>query len=224
MCGAEPAGGLAVRGLACARGGRLLFSGLGFEAGPGDVLQVRGANGSGKSSLLAMLCGLLPPRSGQVLWRQRTVAPGDTEYARDLAFLGHTGGLSSALTVRENLRYALALAGAAAAESECRRLLQALRLARDGDVPVGRLSQGQRRRAALARVVLSGRRLWLLDEPHAGLDAEGSAVLEEQLALHAHRGGVAVVTTHGDLACACSQSLDLDGYADALGAAGDPRA
>jgi heme exporter protein A len=215
MPSAEGAARLAARGLACARGGRLLFRGVDLDAGPGDVVQVRGRNGSGKSSLLAVLSGLLRARAGEVRWRGRAVAPGDPGYAHELAYLGHADGLSTELTGRENLRLALVLAGTPSCGEACESLLARLRLTRPAALPVQRLSQGQRRRLALARVVLSARPLWLLDEPHAGLDAEGIDLLEEELLRHARAGGIAVVSTHGDLACGYGQSLQLDGDADA---------
>lgn len=224
MPSAEGVARLAARGLACARGGRVLFRGLDLDAGPGDVVQVRGRNGSGKSSLLAVLCGLLRARAGELRWRGRAVAPGDPAYGRELAYLGHADGLGSELTGRENLRLALALAGTHAAQEATEALLARLRLTRQAAWPVHRLSQGQRRRLALARVVLSGRPLWLLDEPHAGLDAEGVDLLEEELLRHARAGGIAVVSTHGDLACGYGQSLQLDGEVHAGGAGLHPPA
>lgn len=195
-----PAAALQARGLRCLRGGRALFTGLGFELDAGALLHVRGANGSGKSSLLRLLCGLLPCERGELRWRRRRVGAGDSAhdaaYRGELAYLGHGCGLSGELTALENLRFALAVAGAPAAPAECREQLARLGLARHERQPARRLSAGQRRRVALARVLLSRRPLWLLDEPEAGLDAAGLALLDEQLGEHLRRGGLAVVATH----------------------------
>ena len=192
--------GLAARQLRCTRGARLVFAGLSFSARPGDVVQVRGSNGSGKSSLLRLLCGLLEPARGEVRWRQRPVSARDAGFAGEVAYLGHACGMAGDLTVLENLRFALHLAGRASTEAACRETLAQLGLAGREDERVRCLSQGQRRRLALARVLLSGRPLWLLDEPCDALDDGATRAFEARLAAHAAGGGVAVVTTHRDVA------------------------
>jgi heme exporter protein A len=202
--------GLAVRDLECTRGGRVVFDGLNFDAAPGQVVQLRGANGSGKSSLLRLLCGLLRPTRGAVHWHHRRVGPGDAGFAADVAYMGHASGMSGELTVRENLRFALHLANGPGADVGCRDVLQALRLADREHEPVRLLSQGQQRRLGLARVVLSRRPLWLLDEPGAGLDEEGEACLQACLDRHAAHGGTAVVATHHDLAGGMARALAVD--------------
>ncbi|AMO25040.1 heme ABC exporter ATP-binding protein CcmA [Ramlibacter solisilvae] len=208
------AAGLSVRELACRRAGHAVFSGLSFDAAPGELVQVRGANGSGKSSLLRLLCGLLTPDRGEVRWRQRPVMAGDAGHARDVAYLGHSCGMSGELTVLENLRASLRVAGASRSDAQCRDILARLQLAgREGE-RLRRLSQGQRQRLALARVLLSGKSLWVLDEPHAGLDADGELALAQALAGHARSGGLAVVATHRDLGGGYpgGQTLDMDGF------------
>jgi len=207
--------GLSARALACTRAGRPVFSGLSFNAAPGDVLQVRGANGAGKSSLLRLLCGLLPAARGSVHWRGRAVTPGDAALATDTAYMAHAGGMNGELSVNENLRFALQLAGGGASPAHAAHndeVLQRLQLSAQRHTPVHRLSQGQQRRLALARVLLSRRTLWLLDEPCAGLDAQGDAAFAQCLAEHAARGGIAVVTTHHaiDTGTACTRTLDMD--------------
>lgn len=199
------------------RGGRRVFSGLSFELRSGGVLQVRGTNGSGKSSLLRLLCGLLQPTQGEVHWRDRPIVAADADFAHDVAYMGHASGLDGDLTVLENLRFSLRLADVGCTESVCREVLHRLRLAGRESERVRHLSQGLRRRLALARVRLSRRALWLLDEPHAGLDADGEACFEAYLAAHAEDGGMAVVTTHRDLGSAgpCVQSLDMDALSHA---------
>jgi heme exporter protein A len=212
-------GGLAVRQLRCTRGARTVFAGLSFDAPPGVVVQVRGSNGSGKSSLLRLLCGLLEPARGEVRWERRAVSARDAGFAADVAYLGHACGMAGDLTVLENLRFALHLAGRACPEAACREALAQLGLAGREDEPVRRLSQGQRRRLALARVLLSRRPLWLLDEPCDALDEGATRAFEARLAAHAATGGVAVVSTHRDLA---GPGRDVRINMDALGDGGDP--
>jgi heme exporter protein A len=191
--------GLAVQRLRCTRGARVVFAGLSFAARSGDVVQVRGSNGSGKSSLLRLLCGLLEPARGEVRWRQRPVSARDAGFAGEVAYLGHACGMTGDLTVLENLRFALHLAGRACPDAACRESLAQFGLAGREDERVRCLSQGQRRRLALARVLLSGRPLWLLDEPCDALDDGATRAFEARLAAHAAAGGVAVVTTHRDV-------------------------
>lgn len=204
---------LSVQDLACTRGGRRVFSGLSFAAAAGEVLQVRGTNGSGKSSLLRLLCGLLPAASGCVQWQGRTIAAHDAQFHGQLAYLGHADGLRGELTVRENLLFCWHLAGGRVDAATGRAALARWGLAAREHEQVRFLSQGQRRRVALVRVLLSQRPLWLLDEPHAGLDTDGEQLFETSLAAHADAGGLAVVATHrttGD-GVRQAQSLDMDG-------------
>lgn len=170
-------------------------------------MQVRGTNGSGKSSLLRLLCGLLQPARGEVLWQGRSIAQQGAGFTRQLAYLGHADGLRGELTLRENLDFSLHVAGVRPDASATRKVLTRLQLSRRENDQVRLLSQGQRRRLALARVLLSQRPLWLLDEPQAGLDADGEDVLQACLAEHAQSGGLAVVATHraGD-----GYTLDMD--------------
>lgn len=209
--------GLRVRGLECTRAGKRIFGGLDLDASPGEVLQVRGANGSGKSSLLRMLCGLLPPSQGEMHWCGRRVRCGDAELAGDLAYMGHSGGMNGELTVLENLRFSLDMAKEQTSQSRCLEVLAQLRLDAHAHQPARRLSQGQRRRLSMARVLLSKRALWLLDEPCAGLDAQGEDSVHASLTEHARSGGVAIVTTHRDLelTSSCARTLDLDALEDA---------
>ena len=194
--------------LRCERGGRLLFDGLSFKLSEGELLRVSGANGSGKTSLLRVLCGLLWPSRGSVRWKGEPVAALREEYARQLVYLGHAPAVKGDLTAEENLSIACTLAGVAASTDAVKSALA--RFALPHDVPVRRLSQGQRRRAALARLALSGAvPLWLLDEPFAALDAEGIARLGALLSDHAKSGGAIVFTTHQDPGIAATQTLEL---------------
>lgn len=190
---------LSVSGLGCRRGGKVLFRDLGFDLGRGQALVVNGANGAGKSSLLRSLAGLLPWRAGQLQWCGQMLKSTDAAYAQRLAYLGHHGGMSDTLTGLENLRFALTLTGAPWDAGQVQHVLQRLALQGVASRPLGRLSQGQRRRLALARVWLSQRPLWLLDEPDNSLDAEGSQCLTQMLEQHLEGGGLAVVVSHRGL-------------------------
>lgn len=194
--------------LECERGGRRLFAALGFSLGAGEMLRIEGANGSGKTSLVRILAGLLAPTGGRVLWRGAEIAALREEYSRELVYLGHAAAVKEELTAAENLAIACRLAGMPA---EAREVLEALdRFGLDGRSAVKRLSQGQRRRAALARLALSAKRaLWLLDEPHAALDAGGVATLGGLLEDHRRRGGAVVLTAHQDAGAAATRVVVL---------------
>ena len=182
--------------LDCERGGRRLFRGLSFAVSGGELLRVAGANGSGKTSLLRILCGLLSPDAGEVRWHGAPIHGLREEYARQLVYLGHAPAVKDDLTAGENLSIACTLAGLATSPQAAREALARFGLAA-GEIPVRRLSQGQRRRAALARLLLSGTvPLWLLDEPFAALDASAARLAEELIASHVAGGGAVVYTTH----------------------------
>ncbi|HEY0956670.1 MAG TPA: cytochrome c biogenesis heme-transporting ATPase CcmA [Roseateles sp.] len=177
--------------LACRRAGRSVFKDLSFELHAGQALELRGANGSGKTSLLRLLAGLMPAAAGSARWS----GPGELQH--DSAYLGHANGLSPELSATENLRFSQQLiAGDPTASGAA---LQAWGLGAFATRPVRRLSQGQQRRVALARVSLARRRLWLLDEPCAGLDEAGEQLFDAHLAEHLRAGGLAVVATHQPL-------------------------
>lgn len=188
--------GLAIHDLACARGGQTLFAGLSFELRGGGLLQVRGSNGSGKSSLLRLLGGLQVAAAGAICWNGQAIGSAAAAYGRALAFLGHQLGISRDLSARENLDFALRLGGDTGNGVASAAMLDRFGLAAAADLPARRLSQGQRQRLALARVGLSRRPLWLLDEPCAALDAQGEQLFDRLLLEHLQQGGLAVVTTH----------------------------
>jgi heme exporter protein A len=185
---------LVVEELACVRGGRSLFQGLGFAVAAGEVLAVTGPNGAGKSSLLRLLAGLLPPAAGRI-----ALEGGDPEQTVGTAahFIGHLDAVKGALTVAENLGFTRALLGGG--EMEVETALGLLGLERLAQFPARMLSAGQRRRLALARLLVSPRPLWLLDEPATALDAEGQETLAGLMARHLSGGGLAVVATHSEL-------------------------
>lgn len=186
--------------LACARGERELFSGLNVTVTPGLLYAIVGENGSGKSSLLRMLCGLLPRERGEIRWKGTDIADLKDEYSQHLTYLGHLNGIKDDLTPVENLQMSAHLAGDDHSVGSAREALQAVGLGRRAHVLTTRvLSQGQKRRVALARLWLSTRRLWILDEPFAALDEGGVTLLTERFKRHLDGGGMAVVATHQDI-------------------------
>jgi heme exporter protein A len=189
--------GLAVSDLACARGGRRVLDRFALVLADGAVLALRGANGAGKSTLLRALAGLLPA-TGRIELDGR---PLDADArAEAVAYAGHLDGVRPQLTVAEHLRFWAALHGGDAAGA-----LAAFGLAPIAERPAALLSAGQRRRLALSRLALAPRRLWLLDEPSAALDADGEARLDGLLRAQAAAGGIAIVATHGPLAAATDE-------------------
>ena len=187
---------LTISGLTCARGPRVLFRDLSFEAQAGAIVQVTGPNGSGKTTLLRTLAGLTRPESGTIAWS----GPGALEHGR--AYVGHAIGWKETLSAAENLALAWSLdAEPAARESDAiAGALERFGLARQRNLPVARLSQGQRKRLHLARLSRSTRPLWLLDEPQSSLDDAGQALLDALVAGHVDAGGIAIVATHHALA------------------------
>lgn len=191
---------LEVRDLACQRGEQLLFSGVSFHVGAGELLWVEGRNGAGKTSLLRILCGLSPAEAGTVRWQGESIRSTRESFFGDTLFLAHSNGLKDDLTIAENLRFHGRLAGIEADAEDIDGALQACGLTERRDLAVRYLSQGQRRRAALARLWLAqSRKLWILDEPFAALDAESVERLAARLGAHLEAGGLAVLTTHQEV-------------------------
>ena len=197
---------LSAADLTCRRGGRTLFSGLAFALTAGESLVVTGRNGSGKSSLLRLVAGLLRPETGQI-----SVDGGDPELslAEQAHYLGHQDALKPSLTVGENLRFWSAYLGPA--ENPPERALGRLGLDELTDLPAAYLSAGQRRRLSLARLITVYRPLWLLDEPTAALDAEGQTRLADLMRVHLTRGGVILAAAHGDIGLTGARELKLGG-------------
>ena len=187
---------LELRDLACVRGRRRLFQGLSATLRPGQLLRVSGANGAGKTSLLRMLCGLLAPAQGQVLWQGQQLKREREDFHRQLVYLGHAAALKDELTPLENLQVAARLGGAAPDEAAARRALADAGLAGREHLPSRVLSQGQRRRAALARLPLAQAGLWVLDEPFNALDTAATAWLLGLIEAQLQRGGLVVLTSH----------------------------
>ena len=190
---------LEAKQLACQRGEAELFRALSFRVEPGNVLLVRGANGSGKTSLMRILAGLGTPREGAVLWCGAPVAPLDLALRVSTLYLGHTAPLKDDLSVLENLVFALRLDGCEVIQERCIEALRSVGLHSRRHLLAKQLSQGQRRRIGIARMLLAERALWLLDEPTTALDAEGVDLFKSTLRAHLTRRGLAVVTTHQSL-------------------------
>lgn len=191
---------LEANALECVRGGRALFQNLRFALGPGDLLEVTGPNGSGKTSLLRMLCGLLAPAAGHVLWRGKKISSLKEEYLKELAYLGHAGGLKAELSAAENLRVHHGIAEGRRPDGEkIGAALGRVGLEASGARPVKTLSQGQQRRLALARLLTCERALWVLDEPLTALDSTGVRLVHNVIEEHLGGGGLVVLTTHQPL-------------------------
>lgn len=193
--------------LECLRGDRRLFSQLGFSLAPGELLHVAGDNGSGKTSLLRILAGLLPAESGSVSWRGAVV--GSAEFRAALCYLGHQNAIKEDLTPLENLLSSVHVAAEAMREDAALAALAAAGLAGREDLPCRYLSQGQKRRVALARLVEEKRPLWILDEPFVALDAFAIDWLTGLIDAHLAAGGVAVLTTHQPVAVAAERTRRL---------------
>ena len=202
--------GLQLDGLTCTRGSRQLYSDLSTNVSPGQLLRVRGANGAGKTSLLRMLCGLLLPTEGQVLWYGKPLAAQREKLGRYLVYLGHAAALKDELSPLENLLDACALGGHTPTMPAALAALQAAGLRGHERTPARHLSQGQRRRSALARLALShSAPLWILDEPFNALDLEANAWLTGLIEAHLKNAGIVVLTSHQDIPIAAPSQLDL---------------
>ena len=194
---------LEITHLECVRGERRLFADLSFELAPHGLLQVRGANGSGKTSLLRNLCGLLPPAAGSIKWNGSEIHALGDEYRAQIAWLGHLSAVKDELTARENLRFAARASGLAASTADTDAALHKLGVDGFHYLPCKVLSQGQRRRVALARLCLcAGRSLWILDEPFTALDASAVTLMQELIESHLRAGGMVVLTTHQEVVIA----------------------
>jgi heme exporter protein A len=200
---------LEVSSLECVRGERRLFAGVGFRLGGGEMLSLQGENGSGKTSLLRILCGLSPAAAGDVRWRGEPIGRLGEDYRRELCYLGHHNAIKEELTPLENLLASARLADEALDEGEALDALERLGLAGRADLPCRYLSQGQKRRVALARLVNERRALWVLDEPYVALDAAAIELVAGLIGAHLQRGGLAVLTTHQAVAIGAGAVREL---------------
>jgi heme exporter protein A len=190
---------LEVTNLGCIRGHRTLFSDINFTIKPGSVLQLRGPNGSGKTSLLRIVCGLMAPENGDVHWEGAKIRSLGEEYSRSLAYLGHRNGIKEELSSLENLRISAGLSGFDLSRKKAREALQQVGLSGRENLPARFLSEGQRRRSALARLIACNAKLWVLDEVLASLDTAAVKLVESLLDRHLSNEGLAIVATHHDL-------------------------
>ncbi|MCM8600276.1 MAG: cytochrome c biogenesis heme-transporting ATPase CcmA [Candidatus Accumulibacter sp.] len=182
--------------LECVRGERRLFAGVSFRLACGEMLQVQGANGSGKTSLLRMLCGLTPAAAGEVCWRGQPIGKLGEEFRGELCYLGHHNAIKEELSPLENLLAAAALAQESLDEDAALDALEQVGLHGRADLACRYLSQGQKRRTALARLVHEKRPLWVLDEPYVALDPAAVELVSGLVGAHLQRGGLAVLTSH----------------------------
>ena len=195
----------------CVRGERLLFSDINFSLLAGNVVQLTGANGSGKTSLLRIVCGLLAPTEGEIRWQGTNIRSLGEDYSQSLSYVGHRNGVKEELTPIENLRISNGLAGISLTLAEAKTALEKIGLTGRETLPARLLSEGQRRRLALARLLTSGARLWILDEVLTSLDRSAVAIMKSLIGEHLQNGGMAIIATHQelDLSAGSLQRLEL---------------
>ena len=197
--------------LACTRGERQLFDNINFEVKAGDAVRVAGTNGSGKTSLLRMMCGLSFPAAGEVRWNGSNIRDTREEFGSQLLYLGHANGVKDDLVAWENIVVAATLSGHPVSRDEAYAALDQLGLARAADLPTRVLSQGQRKRVALARLWLGMKTpLWILDEPFTALDKNAVTELCSTLNQHLAGGGMVIYTTHQEIELSAQRSQNLD--------------
>ena len=178
------------------RGDRRLFSDLTFSLTPGTLVQLTGPNGSGKTSLLRILCGLLAPAEGEIRWQGENIRSLGEDYFRFTTYLGHRHGIKDELSGVENLRISSAVNGIEIGKERAVAVLGTMGLAGRENLPARLLSEGQRRRVALARLIVCGTTLWLLDEVLTSLDKVAVALIRSLIEEHLANGGIAMVATH----------------------------
>jgi heme exporter protein A len=201
--------GLCVEKVHVWRGDRHVLRGVSLDVHPGELMHVSGPNGTGKTTLLRVVCGLLRPEKGSVAWQGRSITATAAEYQKALAYASHEPALKSDLTALENLRFTVGLKRRVTAV-ELRSSLERTGVAHCADLPARVLSAGQRRRVAMARVLAFRADIWLLDEPFTNLDASGSSLVSALLAEHVGQGGLALVVAHHDLNVAAqTRQLEL---------------
>ncbi len=191
---------LSVANLECMRGDRRLFSGLSFRLAAGEILHVKGKNGSGKTTLLRAVAGLVLPEAGEIRWGDGGAQRLEEEFLREILYFGHLNGVKDELTPFENLQIHGALRNMDVSEAHVAAVLKRMGLRRCYDLPVKVLSQGQKKRVALARLLIESATLWILDEPFTALDVSAVELLQSMLLEHVERGGMVILTTHQEMA------------------------
>lgn len=189
---------LSVQNLSCERGEQMLFENLNFQIRSGEVLQVRGLNGSGKTSLLRMLAGLAFVSEGEITWNHKPIHKVRDEYYRHLNYIGHKHGFKDDLTAKENLKH-LCVQSNQSMQCSLDQALDAINLGNKKDLLTRDLSAGQRRRVALAKLLLLPNPLWILDEPFTAIDKDGVAFLIQLMQQHTKKGGMIIFTSHQDI-------------------------
>jgi heme exporter protein A len=185
--------------LGCIRGDRRLFRGLNFKLKSGQVLELRGRNGGGKTSLLRILCGLATPAEGEVRWNGTNIRKLREEFSSSLAYVAHLNGVKDELTALENLLVAERVSGNEQTNQQAEETLSRVGLTNQKHLPTRFLSVGQRRRLALARLLASNADVWMLDEILTSLDEAGVNLARDLIVKHVNAGGMAIVATHQDL-------------------------
>ncbi len=194
---------LEIQSLECVRDDRLLFSDLNFSLAEAEVLQIEGANGCGKTSLLRIICGLRLAEAGQVLWNGESIVSNRENYYASMVYIGHLPCIKGDLTVLENVHSLLDTRSLRLSNSEIETVLEKVGLASYEDVPGKALSSGQRRRILLAFVELARAKLWILDEPLTALDVQGVDLMESMIIEHQQAGGSVIFTTHHGMQLGC---------------------
>lgn len=194
---------LEVKKLQCIRGDRELFTDLSFRLDSSQLLMLEGANGSGKTTLLRTLCGLYVQEQGEILWQGTSIRKLDEVYRQELLYLGHLNAIKADLTVLENLRINSVLSNGKArknvSDDDLMQALETIGLYAFEDFPTRQLSQGQKRRVALARLLVNQSKLWILDEPFVALDVAAVHLLQTIIAKHVDNGGMVILTTHQEV-------------------------
>lgn len=189
---------LKVDSICCIRQDRCLFEDLSFELHQGQIIQLEGQNGAGKTSLLRILAGFVRAESGKVMWQDQDIAKDNLQFSSDTLYIGHKTGVNGQLTAVENLAFWLETHGLET-DQDLHDVLAQLGLVGLEDIPVRLLSAGQQRRVALARLWLNKAKLWMLDEPFTAVDKKGVVLLQQQFKKHLAQGGAIVLTSHQDL-------------------------
>jgi len=205
-----PLNQLEVSGLCGMRGDRLLFEGLDFSLQNGQLLHLKGHNGSGKTTLMRILAGLLHAEGGEIAWNGASIRKARQEFHAELLYLGHLNGLKGDLSAVENLRIDAAISGQHLSEEQAWQVLTDIGLRGHEDLPTKYLSQGQKRRVALARLWFSQAALWVLDEPFSALDVAAVEELQAVIRRHLESGGMVIVTTHQEVALTSGEVRTLE--------------